>query len=379
MRKSPPRPYTLLRAPALTCLPLVAFAASLASAGCNNKAEVPGAVTGQAAAQPAVPAAKPAAEKVVEEAEKPTPKANTGDPNLPGFVRPTAPVASVNGKPIPAARFNSEFDRLVGAGVRIPADRINHIARNILNRLIEDELRTQAIVRERIELTTEEFDDAWKAHIARYHDIDGTFDKAQFNSHLKRNRMTEDELKQRVRRERLARKMVEKLGNITVERSETKAFYDNNASAWVEKESRDVRPILIAVRPNAGKEADAAAASKAKEAYATLKKGGDFETIAKQFGDVPRAPIHLTRTSAEQALVEAAFKLNVGEVAKPIRTKWGYFVIRLLAKNDKRSRPYLEVKADIETRIRERKIYLEGQRLLREMRKASEVTEKLPF
>jgi parvulin-like peptidyl-prolyl isomerase len=326
----------------------------------------------------AEPAAK--AQQAAESNSEPAaPRAATGDPNLPGFIRPTAPVASVNGKPIAADRFNREFDRLVGSGVRIPADRIKHIARNILDRLIEDELRTQAIVRERIELTSNEFEEAWKVHRDRYRDGDGAFDKAQFASNLKRSRITEDELKQRVRRERLARKMVEKLGKITVDRTEIKAFYDNNASSWIERESRDVRPILIDVRPDAGDDAWKAAAIKADKAYAALAKGGDFETIAKQFGDVPREPIHLTRTSAEQALVNAAFKLGVGDVAKPIKTKWGLFVIRLLAKNDERHRPYLEVKAEIERRIRERKHYLEGQRLLREMRKASEVTEKLPF
>lgn len=350
------------------------------AAACNKPPESSAKATATPAPAPAsgkenkaAPAAAPAPAKA------PAPRAETGNPNLPGFVRPTAPVAVVNGKPIPADRFNREFDRLVGDGVRIPADRIKHIARNILSRLIEDELRTQAIVRERIELTEAEFEAAWKAHLERYKDLDGQFDKAQFASHLQRNRLTEDEMKQRVRRERLARKLVEKLGKITVERAEMKSFYDNNASAWVEPESRDVRPILVPLRPGAKDEAIAAAEKKANEAHDALKKGGDFETIAKQFGDVPRPPIHLTQSSAEQPLVQAAFSLNVGQVAKPIRTRWGFFVIRLLAKNAERSKPYVEVKDDIEKRIRERKIYLEGQRLLREMRRTSEVTEKLPF
>ncbi|GEM_PF-3172113 len=356
--------------PALDAMrPLVAALGLLVIAGCNNKPDAP-------AAAPAAPAAAKAEPK---KAAKPAPKAVTGHPNLPGFVRPAAPVAVVNGKPIPAARFNAEFDRLVGSGVRIPADRIKHIARNILGRLIEDELRTQAIVRDRIALTEDEFDTAWAEHMSRYQDADGAVDKAQFNSHLKRNKMSIDDLKQKIRRERLARKLVEKRGDVAVERDEIKSFYDNNASAWIEKESRDVRPILIEVKPDAPTSAWTEAETKAGETFTALSKGGDFETIAKKSGDVPRAPIHLTRTSAEQDLAHVAFKLKVGEVSKPIKTNWGYFVIRLIAKNDERIRTFLEVKDEIRTRIRDRKIYLEGQRLLREMRKNSEVTEKLPF
>ena len=353
---------------------LLSACAVVAATACSKKADAPA-----QAAPPPPPAAAEAKQNPPAKPAAPKPRAETGDPNLPGFVRPTAPVAIVNGRPIPADRFNKEFDRLVGDGVRIPADRIKHIARNILNRLIEDELRTQAIVRERIELTDGEFEEAWKAHMQRYKDPEGTVDKSQFASHLKRNRITEDELKQRVRRERLARKLVEKLGKITVERGEMKAFYDNNSSAWVEPESRDVRPILIEVPRNAKDDAWAAAEKKATEAFEALKKGGDFETIAKRFGDVPRAPIHLTRSSREQELVKVAFRLKVGEVAKPTRSRFGFFVVRLLAKNTERARTYLEVKPEIERRIRERKVYLESQRLLREMRRTSEVTEKLPF
>ncbi len=351
---------------------LAVTALSLACSKADDKAAAPSPAPAQKTAK-----APAAADK--EAAKAPAAKATTGHPNLPGFVRPTAPVATVNGKPIPAAKFNAEFDRLVGDGVRIPADRIKHIARNILGRLIEDELRTQAIVRERIELTDDEFERAWQLHLNRYKDTDGKVDKAQFKSHLKRNRIDEDELKQRVRRERLGRKLVEKIGKLDVDAAEMKRFYDSNASAWVEKESRAVRPILVQVKPDAAKEAWAEAEEKAMQAYKTLKKGGDFETIAKQFGDVPREPIHLTRSSNERALVRAAFDLKVGEVGRPIRTRWGFFVIRLIAKNDQRTRPYAEVRDEIEKRIRERKMYLEGQRILREMRQQGEIVEKLPF
>lgn len=350
-----------------TVLGAVLCGLALVATGCGKQepAQAP-----PPASPPPVAPAQPAA---------PAPAAVTGHPNLPGFVRPTAPVATVNGKPIAAERFNREFDRLVGSGVRIPADRIKHIARNILGRLIEDELRTQAIIRERIELTDAEFDDAWQEHMNRYKDADGQIDKAQLKSNLARNRIDIDELKQRIRRERLSRKLVEKIGKLDVSADETRRFYDSNASAWIEKESRDVRPILIEVKADAPKTAWGQAQTKAADAYSELHSGGDFETIAKRFGDVPRAPIHLTRSSAEQELVRPAFELKVGEVAKPIRTRWGFFVIRLIAKNDERTRTYPEVKGEIEKRIRERKLYLEGQRVLREMRGKGDIVEKLPF
>ena len=59
------------------------------------------------------------------------------------------------------------------------------------------------------------------------------------------------------------------------------------------------------------------------------------------------APIHLTRSSSEQDLARAAFSLKVGEISKPIQTRWGWYVLRLVEKNDQRVRSYDEVNDEI--------------------------------
>lgn len=347
---------------------LVLLAAPMAI-GCG-KADAPK----TQAPPPKAEAPAPAAEK----AKAPAAKARTGHPNLPGFVRPEGPVATVNGRDIAADRFNAEFDRMVGRGVRIPADRIRHIAQSILSRLIDEELRHQAIIRENITLTEPEFESAYKEYTSRFVDTEGRFDESQFRATLERNRVSVEELKEQIRQESLSRKLVDKLGTISVEEAEMRSFYDQNSSSWVEDESRDVRPILMPIGPG-GREAEDAARKKAEAASDALRAGGDFEQIAEQYGDRPRAPIHLLRTSAETELARAAFELKVGEVSRPVRTRWGYFVIRLIEKNESRVRPYDEVRDEIRHRIRERKVYLEGLRIVRDMRKDAEIIEKLPF
>ncbi|MEY3012930.1 MAG: hypothetical protein RIT45_1665 [Pseudomonadota bacterium] len=353
----------------------LALLAPAALTACNDKPS-PGPDAPAAPAPP--PTEAPAPEKPKTAATAPKSKATTGHPNLPGFVRPEGPVATVNGRDIQADRFNAEFDRMVGRGVRIPADRIKHIARSILARLIDEELRQQAIIRENITLTEPEFESAYKEYTSRFVDTEGRFDESQFRATLERNRLDVEELKEQIRRETLARKLVDKLGVITVEEGELRSFYDQNSSAWVEDESRDVRPILVPIGPG-GREAEETARVKAEAASHALREGGDFEQIAQQYGDRPRAPIHLLRTSPETELARAAFELKVGEVSHPIRTRWGFFVVRLIEKNDSRMRPYEEVRDEIKSRIRERKVYLEGLRIVRDMRKDAEIIEKLPF
>lgn len=355
-----------------TLLPLLAvIPCLLALPGCKQAAAPAAAPTAPAAA--AAPAPAQPAEP------EPAAKATTGHPNLPGFVRPSAPVATVNSKAIAATRFNGEFDRLVGTGARIPADRIKHIARNILARLIEKELRHQAIVRENITLTEPEFEAAYAEYTARFTDADGRFDEAQFEANLQRSRMTPAELKAEIREQRLARKLVDKIGRVEVSDEEARNFYDNNPSSWMEAESRDVRPIKIRVGPEAPAKEKAEAERKANEAYQALTQGGDFEQIASRFGEEPLAPIRLTRNAAEQELARAAFELKVGEVSKPIKTRWGWYVLRLIEKNPQRVRAYDEVATEIKKTLRARKFYLEDRRIVQELRQQAEIVEKLPF
>jgi len=355
---------------------------TLATAGCAALLLTPG------CGKPQPPAAAPAqTPPVVSPSGAPAeakPKvarvvATTGHPNLPGFVRPTGPVATVNGRAIAASQFNVEFDRLIGTGARVPRDRLKHIARNILSKLVERELRHQAIVKENITLTEAEFTAAYEAYRSRFSDADGRFNEAQFKANLERSRMTLDQLETQIREQRLARKLVDKIGKLDVSNEEGKRFYDNNPSAWIENESRDARPIMLRVGPEAPAAIKEAARTKAQKAYGELSKGEDFERVSKSVSGTVLAPIHLTRNSSEQELARAAFKLKVGEISKPIQTRWGWYVLRLVEKNDQRVRSFEEVSEEIRKTLRARKFYLEDRRIVQELRAAAEVEEKLPF
>ena len=355
----------------LVCLTMV----SLALCGCNRdaaRAPAPAqAPAGVASKAPSAAAAKAPA--------KPRPVATTGHPNLPGFVRPTGPVATVNGRAIAADRFNAEFDRLIGTGAKVPRDRIKHIARNILGKLVERELRHQAIVKENISLTDAEFEAAFGEYRGRFVDADGRFNEVQFKANLERSRMSLDDLKSQIREQRLARKLVDKIGKLQLTVKEAREFYDNNPSAWVENESRDVRPIMLRVGPEGSDKDKANAKEKALLASTELGAGEDFERVSKRVSGTVLAPIHLTRSSAEQELARAAFELKVGEVSKPIQTRWGWYVLRLIEKNNQRVRPFDEVEPEIRKTLRGRKFYLEDRRIVQELRQAATIEETLPF
>ena len=342
---------------------------------CSRKAPVATAPRAADAAAAAGTAGAATAGAAAEGAAAPAP----ANPNLPGYVRPEGAVATVNGHDIPAEKFNAEFDKLVGGGTRVPADRVQRIARNILQKLVEHELREQAIVNEHIELTEPEFEEAFKEYQSRYVDAEGHFAEAQMQTDLQRAHQTIDEIKAQIREQRLARKLVEKTMKIEISEADIKAFYDQNPSAWVEPPSREVRPIIVRVATEATTAERKAAEDKAQEASKALKKGGDFEQIALQFGEQPLPPIHLTRGSQELELEQAAFAMKVGEVSAPIKTRWGYYVLRLIEKNEQRTRPFVEVHDEIRKTLASRRFYLEDRRMVQELRKKADIVDKLPF
>jgi hypothetical protein len=349
-------------------LPISAAAALLCA--CNRPAPpVP-------VAAPPTPAATTAAA-----AEAPTPTAATEmpAPTIAGYARPVGPVATVNGKDIPAARFNAEFDALFRAGTRMPADRMQRIAKNVLSKLIDQELRDQAIVANSIALSEAEQEAAWKDFTARFVDVSGHFDEAMFRAELQRARLDEGQLRQQILEQRKQQKLIEKLGEIDVSEPDLKTFYDNNPQAWIEPASRDVRPLLLRAGPDSPPEVRERAAVATTTASEKLRKGGDFEDVARELGLQPLPPIHLVKNSSEPELEAVAFQLKVGEVSQPVQTRWGWYVLRLIEKNEQRLRPFQEVRDEIRATLQARKRVNEDRRIVAELRRKAEIVEKLGF
>jgi len=82
----------------------------------------------------------------------------------------------------------------------------------------------------------------------------------------------------------------------------------------------------------------------AKAVLAELKNGTDFATLAKQKSKDPNASDggdlgYFTKDRMVPAFADVAFKLEVGQISDPVKTEFGWHVIKL---EDKRDRPVPE-------------------------------------
>ncbi|AWQ16276.1 MULTISPECIES: peptidylprolyl isomerase [Bacillus] len=147
----------------------------------------------------------------------------------------------------------------------------------------------------------------------------------------------EDYLKDQVKYELLAQKAAK--DNIKVTDSETKEYYDGL------KGKIRASHILVADKKTAD------------EVEKKLKKGEKFETLAKEYstdnskdsgGDLG----WFDKKSMDETFSKAAFGLKVGQVSDPVKTKFGYHIIK---KTEERGK-YDDMKKELKEEVLKQKL-----------------------
>lgn len=159
-------------------------------------------------------------------------------------------------------------------------------------------------------------------------------------------------------------------GEVTVTENDLKDYYEQAKERFESPERRHARHILITTGEGVD---DAAAKKKADELAAEIKAGADFAKLAKenskdpgsaqQGGDLGWAQRGMFVGPFEEAL----FSMAPGEVRGPIKTQFGYHIIRLEEVEAGKIRPFEEVRAELEAEYRKDRsqtiFYDESQKL----------------
>ncbi|HKE44066.1 MAG TPA: peptidyl-prolyl cis-trans isomerase [Steroidobacteraceae bacterium] len=133
------------------------------------------------------------------------------------------------------------------------------------------------------------------------------------------------------------------------------AYYDSVKERYVEAEKRRGRHILIQVASDAD---DAAARKKAEEALAKVNAGGDFAKLAKEYSqDAGSAAQGGDLGWAERSyfvgpFADALFSMKPGEVRGPVRTQFGYHIIKLDEVKPGKQKTLQEARAEVEAEYR---------------------------
>ena len=134
-------------------------------------------------------------------------------------------------------------------------------------------------------------------------------------------------------------------------------LYDDNRAMYVSEESRRARHIVIGVSEGGD---DAAALKTAETVVAEARAGKDFAALAKQYSTDPTKEQGgdlglVTRQQFEGPIGDALFAMNVGDVSAPVKSQYGYHILKLEEIQPTEERPFAEVRAELDSQYRQDK------------------------
>jgi len=132
--------------------------------------------------------------------------------------------------------------------------------------------------------------------------------------------------------------------------------------------------ILVAVKPDAGEAGDATAKAKAESIAAKAKQpNADFAKLANENTDDPSGKGSggqlppFSRGQMAPEFEDAAFSMAPGEVRGPVKTQFGYHIIKLVSKTPARTRTLDETRAQIANQLAEKQASAEAERIGRDL------------
>ena len=122
---------------------------------------------------------------------------------------------------------------------------------------------------------------------------------------------------------------------IAVSDKEVEDYYNANKAKFKEKESVKASHILIKVDKDGDKKAWEAAKKKAEMVREKALKGESFAKLAKEYSDDPGSKGkggelgYFTKGRMVPEFEKAAFSLKKGEISQPVKTAFGYHIIKV--------------------------------------------------
>ena len=158
--------------------------------------------------------------------------------------------------------------------------------------------------------------------------------------------LTEQDVRNNEKLQLISNKLFTKItGQTAVTDKDLQAYYNAHKSQFVTQDSRTVRHILVKNKALADK------------LYAQLKGGADFATLAKKYsidkGSAAQGgQLTISKGETVPEFESTAFRLKTGELAKPVKSQFGWHVIQAVSPITKASFvPFAKVKAQIKQQL----------------------------
>ncbi len=148
---------------------------------------------------------------------------------------------------------------------------------------------------------------------------------------------------------------------IEVTDEEAQAHFDSNKSNYVVNEERSASHILFSLEEGAEEDVVTSTLKKAEDVKSRLDSGELFEDLAKEYSQDPGSAENggslgfFARGAMVPAFEESVFSLKQGVVSEPVKSTFGYHIIRVDGIKEEHGKEFSEVKDEIVTFLKENK------------------------
>jgi peptidyl-prolyl cis-trans isomerase C len=253
--------------------------------------------------------------------------------------------ARVNGVAITSERLDASLAGMLKQGGATTASAQDPAQRKALKRQVLDALIGQELL----------WQEASKqGYVASAEEVDAAFDQARkrygsdevFRQRLKEGAFTEATYREDLKRQLSVRRWVQQTiaKSLSVSDEEIHAYYTANSEQFVEPARVRVRHILIKVDPDADAVATEAARKRIEAFLVEARGGADFAALAQQHSEGPSAAKggdlgYVAKGQLVEAFEEVAFALKPGQISDVVRTRYGFHIIKVEARQETKSIP----------------------------------------
>ena len=212
----------------------------------------------------------------------------------------------------------------------------------ILQLLIDEKLILEKAKKEEIVVKDSEVEMRLERIISN---LQSQFDSPQqFNLALQNEGLTLNKLKEQYRQE-ISKQIIketvltqEVFSKVSISEYEKRNFYETHVDSFPQR-PKMVEIGQIIIQSKVSKKSLDEALRKIQDIKSELDMNADFEELAKEHSDCPSSKDggdlgYFSRGQMVKPFEEAAFSLNIGEISEPIKTEFGYHIIRVDDKRD---------------------------------------------
>jgi len=250
------------------------------------------------------------------------------------------------------------------------AARASALRRQILERMVDEQLLVQEAADLKISISSDEVDRSIE-QIKKDYNIDD----AQLREELNRQGMTLAAYRQNTKREILKYRVINiAVGSkVNVSDTDIQTYYERHMQAA--NIQVHASHIFLAIPEGADL---AAAQEREKQAQLLLHRaqsGEDFSRLAREYSEDPATRAEggdlgwFGKDILPKPIEELVFSMKVDEVRGPVRADRGFHVIKLLGKRAQDPKPLAEVRDQIRGQLRQREMERQTKNFLSELRK----------